>query len=63
VLMAEFERTPWISKPNVAKLLGLKSTPTVDKVMNEAFLRGLIKKYRGRTMFYAKANETCPPPT
>jgi len=63
LVMAEFEKTPWISKPNVGKLLGLKSTPTIDKVMNEMFARGLIKKFRGRTLFYAKAIETCPPPT
>jgi hypothetical protein len=63
VVMAEFEKTPWISKPNIGKLLGLKSTPTIDKVMNEMFARGLIKKFRGRTLFYAKANEACPPPT
>lgn len=63
LIMAEFEKTPWISKPNVGKLLGLKSTPTIDKVMNEMLARELIKKFRGRTLFYAKAIETCPPPT
>jgi len=61
-LMPEFEKTPWISKSAVGTLLGLNSTPTIDKVVAEALNRGLIKKHRGRVMLYAKATETCPPP-
>ena len=61
--MTEFEKTPWIRKPDIGVMLGLKSPPTVDKLVNEALNRGLIKKHRGRTMMYAKATETCPPPT
>lgn len=61
-LMAEFEKTPWLTKASIGELLGVKATPTVDSVISEALNRGLIKKHRGRVMTIAKATETCPPP-
>ena len=61
-LMAEFEKTPWMTKADIGQLLGLKATPTIDSVIGEALNRGLIKKHRGRLTTVAKATETCPPP-
>lgn len=61
-LMTELGKTPWISKPDVAKLWNMKAVQGVDKLMNALVEQGKLKKHRGRTVLFAKAEETVPPP-
>jgi len=61
-LMAEFAKTPWVTKSDVAKLWNMKAVQGVDKLMNTLVEQGKLKKYRGRTVLFAKADETVPPP-
>lgn len=61
-IMREFDTTPWLTKEDLKRITGIKSTPTIDKLTCAMCQRRLIKRCRGRKILFARFDEITPPP-